>query len=587
MAARKQSEQENLAPLVLLSNRHDKAILADYIRALEVMQGGPYIFRQDTALSELRFKPSGAAYLRIMDKDAALYLLEHASTTAHKTTKTFVSLKTDKKTKKTYITPASVPARFAGMLQQAKHHFPPIQSVSRVPVLRQDGTFVTTPGYDADSQVYYDPAANFCLPSIPDTPTAAEAAEAAALLIDVLSGFPFADTSDRANALGLLLTFVMRQAINGPVPMASVDALSGEGTGKTLLAETLLSIALGKPQHPHTMPEDDTEMVKTLLSMAAEGGTLVFFDNVKSMVSSAALEAAISTQGINNRLLSKNIMLSLPLVATWVLTTNGAHFSKDMNRRTYPIRLDARISQAFSRTSFKYELPDYAIAQQGKLLAACMIMVRAWYTAGCPDGTVNPILSGAFPKFVKMIGGCLEYAGITGFLDNVAENMARQNDEGLQWSDHLSAIYDHYQDAWFTTQDLMILYGESDDYKGLANAAIADTIPTALVNSLDKTRTFRAKATTVGTFLKNRNLRMWGPEGLMLEQAPRDRSNRTRYRVVKGNPLPPSEDTPTPVTLPGAACPFCRITETHYSTKEIGKETFFVCPSCHHVFREF
>ncbi len=107
-------------------------------------------------------------------------------------------------------------------------------------VVARNGNLLTTPGHEAQSGLYLD-----IPPITPPQATSAEAAWAAAgRLFDAggtFAEFHYVSDADRANALALFLTPFLRAYIASPVPMAVVEA-PAPGTGKTLLAESLLSV---------------------------------------------------------------------------------------------------------------------------------------------------------------------------------------------------------------------------------------------------------------------------------------------------------------------------------------------------------
>src|ERR1017187_10583614 len=48
---------------------------------------------------------------------------------------------------------------------------PPLESITGVPLIRPDGSVVTTPGYDSTTWVIYTPAPGFSISAIPDRPS--------------------------------------------------------------------------------------------------------------------------------------------------------------------------------------------------------------------------------------------------------------------------------------------------------------------------------------------------------------------------------------------------------------------------------
>ena len=103
-------------------------------------------------------------------------------------------------------------------------------------------SMIGAPGYDRPTRLVYCPAPGLIIPPVPDAPTGAQVEAALAVVDDLIGEFPFADDASRANTLALLLTPVLRPAIEGQVPLALIDKPK-RGTGASLIA---LSLADGK-----------------------------------------------------------------------------------------------------------------------------------------------------------------------------------------------------------------------------------------------------------------------------------------------------------------------------------------------------
>jgi hypothetical protein len=124
--------------------------------------------------------------------------------------------------------------------------FPALLGIAEAPVIRPDGTIVSMPGYDPATRLVYSPAQNLSLPCIPDEPTETEANDAKDLIGELIEGFRFDSAASVANAIGLLLTLVVRPAFSGSAPLAVVDK-NTPGAGATLLTEVFGIVAHGRP----------------------------------------------------------------------------------------------------------------------------------------------------------------------------------------------------------------------------------------------------------------------------------------------------------------------------------------------------
>src|SRR5260370_28383644 len=105
---------------------------------------------------------------------------------------------------------------------------------------------------------------------------------------------------------------------------------------------------------------------------------------------------------------------------------------------SYRIRMDAGASPPWMRIGFTYSpLLKYVRENRGKIIAALLTMVRAWFAAGQPAPT-TPLPSLAdFGAWVEVIGGVLACAGVDGFLDNLTQLYEEIDVEGPQWTGFL------------------------------------------------------------------------------------------------------------------------------------------------------
>ena len=122
--------------------------------------------------------------------------------------------------------------------------FPSLAGVVAGPCLRRDGTLLTMSGYDRDSRLFLALPPGFRMPPIPDDPTKADAKAALGELDALLYGFPFVAEIDRSVALSMLMTAVLRPAMDAaPFHFAVAPA---PGSGKSYLIDIASAIATGQ-----------------------------------------------------------------------------------------------------------------------------------------------------------------------------------------------------------------------------------------------------------------------------------------------------------------------------------------------------
>ena len=252
----------------------------------------------------------------------------------------------------------------------------------------------------------------------------------------MLADFPFDTTSDRANAWGLLMTLITRQMVN-LAQIALVDAPL-PGTGKTLLVKVLVWIATGASTPMQTMPRDEEEMRKVITATLVGGESLMVIDNVNDVVDSPSIASATSNDEWTGRILGTSQNVRLPNSMTWVLTGNQIRTSSEIVRRCFRIRLDARTAHPDLRTEFRHpNLLTYVRDHRTEIVEAMMVVVRSWVAAGRPAGSA--VRAGEFPEWADMIGGILNNAGVTGFLENMMELRQSADAESDEWASFIAA----------------------------------------------------------------------------------------------------------------------------------------------------
>ena len=356
--------------------------------------------------------------------------------------------------------------------------FPPLDTIVEFPVFRPDGTLLEKQGYDPITRLYYAPTPNLHIPAIPEYPTEDDILAAVALIHEVIGEFPYENEASYANAFGLLLTPLIRQAINGHVPLALIDA-TRPGTGKSLLAETVSMIATGRKAAMMTAPYDDDEWRKRIASTLAEGATIIVIDNVKAKIQSASLDGALTSYIVKERILGQSKNGVYPQRATWMATGNNIQIGGDMPRRSYWIRMDARSDKPWTRGNFAHDLEQWVPEHRGEIIAALLTVARAWFAAGKPSAQVPRI--GSFQPWTDTIGGIIAHTSlIDGFLGNLDQLYEQADEDAVQWAAFLHAWRDSYKEDEVLTATVAkdIRAGSLDD--AIIGVQLYNTLPDEL-----------------------------------------------------------------------------------------------------------
>ena len=412
------------------------------------------------------------------------------------------------------------------ILAMGNWDFPPLVGIVETPVLRPDGTILSKSGYDPFTGLYLQPDPKLVIDLIPEHPSREQVRSALSLLEEIIIDYPFVDEASKANTLGLLITPIVRPAINGNVPLALVDAPQA-GTAKSLLCEIVSLIATGSIGTPITAPNNSEEWRKKITSTLLQGTTIIIIDNVDSRLDSGDLASALTKPTWSDRRLGRNEMISVPQNSTWMANGNNIQLGGDLPRRCYWIRLDSKTSRPWQRGNFKHDdLEGWVSANRGRLLWAILTLARAWIIAGKP-AFEGPIIGG-FNSWTQVVGGILANAGVKGFLGNIDQMHDVADEEGTQWETFLSALHERYCGRTVIAREICQMIAN--------DTSLADTVPDELEYPFDNEGGMKPQsATKLGRAFRRREDARYGNSQLRVERAQDDKHAKVaRWQIVCG-----------------------------------------------------
>ena len=325
--------------------------------------------------------------------------------------------------------------------------FPPLTRIVTTPFLLPDGEVVTTPGYHADSGLFFDPC-GVTFPPISDAPTREDALVALDVLKDVLHDFPFPDEAARGAALAAIMTPVVRSAVEGPVPLFLVRAHVA-GTGKGKLVNVAGVIATGASV-PCMAAVEETEFEKRIVSALLGGQSMLLIDNVSGKIGSATLDALLTTEGDwSGRMLGKSETVNLPMQLVVYVTGNNPSIRGDLSRRCIPVSLESKVERPEHRTGFRYpKLLAHVKKHRPELVMAILTISKAYLAASSPEVALQPL--GSFEAWTELVRAPLVWLGCD---DPVAgqESLRTDADESLAgWRAALALLFERFKDQPFT-----------------------------------------------------------------------------------------------------------------------------------------
>jgi hypothetical protein len=417
-----------------------------------------------------------------------------------------------------YEEPALFPATASTTAVNASDMIPGLRilhGVTHTPLVRGDGSILTTAGYDPRTKLLHLPEPGLAVPAVPDRPTGGDVERAAALLTQMVAGFPFVSDHHRANYLGYLLTPVLRELTPPPYKLCAITAPQ-PGSGKTLLATTMRMIHGGVFRAE--MPEDEAELRKQVTAILDQTtGPVIHIDNVSGILRSSTLAGLLTSNRWDDRRLGATEMVSRANDRTWMITGNNVAIGGDLPRRTIPVVIDPGIPHPERRTGFAIaDLEGWVRDNRADLLWALLTLVRAWVVAGRPAGAEAG--SDGYTRWVRIVRGILTNAAIPGMFDHDDTRLDVGTDDD-EWAEFLEAVYTVFGEQPWTVKELLAKFSGSNSPLSI------DVLPGQLADKVDKfTGSVKPVGRSLGMWLRNREGRWSGEHTVRKVFADRDRA---------------------------------------------------------------
>ncbi|MCL4767749.1 MAG: hypothetical protein KJZ80_16095 [Hyphomicrobiaceae bacterium] len=347
--------------------------------------------------------------------------------------------------------PSDCPPEVARMVLARKGYgwtVPRLRAVIGAPTLRRDGTVLSKPGYDSASSLIL--AGDRLWRQVPDSPSKRDALDALDVLVEPIDELPFVDNSDRAAALALLITSVMRPCLR-TAPMFAVTAPAA-GTGKSLTIDIAAIMATGRKAAVVTPTPDEAELEKRIGSCLLAGDQIISLDNVAHILSSVQLCQMLTQEALKLRILGESKSVTLPMTSLICATGNNLSIYGDLNRRTIRIRLDAKEERPEER-EFKFDACELALRKRAELVAAALTIVRAYLCAGAPKQT-TPM--GSFEDWSSIVRSGLIWLDMGDCCGDVHASRAKdpEKEELAEIIEALAEITREMSAGHFTARDV-------------------------------------------------------------------------------------------------------------------------------------
>ena len=136
----------------------------------------------------------------------------------------------------------------------------------------------------------------------------------------------------------------------------------------------------------------------------------VHIDNVTRPLGSEALDSALTTGEIADRILGQTAIVKAPWQTVLFASGNNMQFLGDMARRVVPIDLDPHMERPEERDDFTHpDLRVWVLEQRPHLVMDALTIMRAYYEARRPAQQLKPL--GSFEEWSKIVRHALVWAG--------------------------------------------------------------------------------------------------------------------------------------------------------------------------------
>ena len=289
----------------------------------------------------------------------------------------------------------------------SRGHWPTLRHLAGIvesPTITSEGRLVDQPGYDSSGLYLTNRPAGY---KTHPNPSKDDAIAAGERLHEAVATFPFKDSADHSAAVAAIITVLVRRSLPA-APMIAITAPT-PGTGKSLLADVVAMIALGRQSAMLALGGDPAEDEKRIYSSLLAGDSILVADNVEAPLKGVLLCQMLTQPSVQFRPLGASAIATVPTNTTLIATGNNLTIIGDLRRRVMLIRLDARTERPERRT-FKRDALEYVDKRRGQLIRDALSIPLAYRTAGEPSIEDLPVFGG-FVDWDRLVRRPLIWAG--------------------------------------------------------------------------------------------------------------------------------------------------------------------------------
>jgi hypothetical protein len=405
------------------------------------------------------------------------------------------------------------------MLDLPEKRAPRVTGLVQHPIIAKDGRLISTEGLDAATGIYVA-LGGWKFPEVNGAPTKDDAVASARRIRELLLAETMLkdDKIDGAAAIAALLTGISRKAMSqGPAVLINATV---QGTGKTTLARMMHVVLTGREMAVQTLPEDQGEAGKQILSTLIRSPAMVCFDNLDdgSTIKGQVLAKIITSPTFGQRILGMSQDVEVPTCSLLVFTGNSIGVASDLIRRFVKIDLLAKEARPEQHRYRNADPVGYAQRVRAEVVLALLTIQRAWFAAGANEE--GPSL-GLGSDVDRLVTWPLAFAGEEGIFEK-RDEVAQTSPEEKAKVSALDALAKVFPDATeFTAVEVVRKMNGGSEF------VPADTHEAALRNAIEEMDRRRVhSAPVLGLFLRT-----------LVDQPLKGLDIIVRSRIVRGSTL--------------------------------------------------
>jgi hypothetical protein len=208
---------------------------------------------------------------------------------------------------------------------------------------------------------------------------------------------------------------------------------------------------------------DNTEELRKKITSAMIAGNLFYVsDNNKGHMDNPVLEAAITAEKWEDRLLGENISVVLNNELIYAYTGNiNLTLSSDIQRRVKLIYLHSGVEDINARKFSKPNLHEWVLKNRSEILSAIYALIRNWFESGCPKSKIE---YNSFPEWGRVCGGIMETAGYVSPCNQDEGLIIGTDPETDDMKVLFETAFEKYGEQWITKYQIQDLIAMTDSF---------------------------------------------------------------------------------------------------------------------------